>query len=49
LKKKLSIEQTLLNSGVRIYAPVAQKRPMRPMLADATPIDLADYNFFLIH
>jgi hypothetical protein len=46
---KLSIEQPLLDSCIRIYAPVPQKRPVRPMFVDAIPFDVGHDNLFSIH
>src|ERR1051326_3290914 len=42
--RKVSIKQTLLDSGVSIHAPVAEKRPMRAKLVHPRPIDFADHN-----
>ena len=46
---KLSIEQLLLDSRIRIYAPVTQKWPMRPRLVDSIPFNVGDHNFFAAH
>jgi len=46
---KLSIEQLLLDSRIRIYAPVTQKWPMRPRLVDSIPFYIGDHNFFAAH
>jgi hypothetical protein len=46
---KLSIEQALLDSCIRIYAPVTQEWPMRPMLVDSIPFHVGDHNFFSVH
>src|SRR5438128_2266944 len=45
---ELSIEQSLLDPGVRVDATVAQKWPVRAMLVDPPPIDFADHDFFLV-
>src|SRR5262249_38702168 len=48
LKKKLSIQQTLLDSGVCVHPPVPQKRPVRPKFVHPGPVDFANYDFLPI-
>ena len=46
---KLSIEQPLLDSRIRIYAPVPQEWPMGPMLVHAMPFHIGEHNLFSIN
>ena len=44
-----SIEQTSLDSGVGVDAPVAQERPMRSKFIHARKIDFAHHDLFFVH
>src|SRR6266571_7473846 len=46
--REKSVEQSAIEPGVGINAPVAQEWPVRPMLVDAAPIDVGQQNFFCI-
>ena len=42
----LLVDQTLLDSTIRINPPIAQKRPMRPVLVHAGPLDICQHDLF---
>src|SRR6202030_596219 len=48
-ERKLSIQQALLDSSIRVDPAVAQERPVRPLLVHPRPIDFADHDFLFIH
>ncbi len=45
---KLSIEQPLLDSFIRIHSTIPQQRPVCAVFVDAFPFDVGDDEFFFI-
>src|SRR4029453_4783819 len=46
--RKALIDHSLFNAAVRVDSAIPQEWPMRPLLVDASPIDLRPHNLFLI-
>ena len=44
-----SVEQTLLEAGIGVDAPIAQERPVRPMFVDPLPVNFRGHNFFAVN